>query len=206
MIELKNIRLNLGRRFTLDIESLVSDSALVILKGSNGSGKSTFLHLLLGLRKAQQGKLTLGDKPVPFNRQFINYALGYTFLPKSWTLKNALQFELKNRPKDELEDIRRQLLSTFKADSFLDKRFDQMSAGMYQKSNLLLSLCGQPKFLLLDEPEAHLDEESIQGMFDVFNTLLSKGITIICATHTTHYWSKLLEAYPSKVLEFPLKS
>lgn len=204
MLKLQDVHLYLGKRFSLIVDDLEVEESVLLLKGSNGSGKSTFLHLLLGLLKPKQGTILLDGKVVPAGRCHVNYALSSLFLPQVWTLQKALKYELKNRPEDDMEEIRKNLYKAFRAELFENKRFDEMSAGMMQKANLLLSLCGQPRFLLLDEPEAHLDEESVQAMFTAFEHALSKGVRIICATHTAHYWAKLLEMYPSKILEFPL--
>lgn len=105
---------------------------------------------------------------------------------------------------DQLVSVRSKLETAFQLKPFESKPFKDLSAGMLQKANLCLTLHGSPSYILLDEPEAHLDTNASEALISCFQQLLATGVKIICATHTKVIWEPLAAEFTSQTILFPL--
>ncbi len=139
-----------------DFSLQVFGDQFVGLIGVNGSGKSTFLKLILGHLHPQKGQVSiLGKKPNHFSlRKTLGAALQDIDFPSNEKVVEILSF-VKSQFQDS-EDLEA-LISDFFLQEFRHKSCGQLSGGMKRRLALACALVGKPQVLLLDEPTTGLD-------------------------------------------------
>ncbi|WP_353172926.1 ABC transporter ATP-binding protein [Paracandidimonas soli] len=158
----------------------------VALAGHNGAGKSTLIKLILGLIRADEGRvMALGhDTCSPAaaqQRRHIGYLPETVALHPSLTGIETLAFyaKLKGLPtKDNAA-----LLSRVGIAQAAKRRVGGYSKGMRQRLALAQALLGQPRILLLDEPTTGLDPASRLLFYEILDELRSHGAAILLSTH-----------------------
>ena len=166
--------------------------AVTVLLGRNGAGKSTFFRLLLGVLKAESGRLTVcGHDPVKKPRavrQLVGYVPDRPDVYGWMTPRELYRFLEPQYPtwnRDVVASASGQL------DVPLDTPFAGLSRGEGMKAMLVAALAPQPPLLLLDEPFAGLDpvvrEEVLRGV------IRAGEHTILCATHDLDVAARIAE-------------
>lgn len=167
------------------------------LVGKNGSGKTTFLKLLLGLLKPSAGTLTGLEK------QKIGFVPDYNGLYESLTILENIQFRLslyreKYSDKKAFVD---ELLERYGLKDDANKLVKQLSLGMRKKTALICALAITPSLLILDEPTTGLDEKSQTELAQMLNQFISPNTMVICTSHDADF----LESLGSEIITFPLE-
>lgn len=150
----------------------VLKNEFVAITGPNGSGKSTMIKLLLQEKKAISGNIFLN---VDFqNVAYIPQNVGLLFQNFPASVKEVLLLTTKYKEKYPhiihqlgIENIQNQLVST-------------LSGGQMQKVAIAKALMNNAKLLILDEPTTGIDEESVQ---ELYHLLDSMDTTIVMITH-----------------------
>jgi len=139
-----------------DFSFPISTNQLIGLIGVNGSGKSTFLKLILGHLYPQKGHVTIqGKKPDHFSlRRTIGAALQEIDFPNNEKVFEILKFVKSQFQVGEDLDG---LIGDFFLEEFRNKSCGQLSGGMKRRLALACALVGKPQVLLLDEPTTGLD-------------------------------------------------
>ena len=155
------------------------------LLGGNGSGKSTTLKLLSGLKKANRGQVqvtgTLGM--LPQNPQTL-------FVKK--TVREDL-FEIfagQGLPKDQQESRVARMVSLCRLEKLLDRHPYDLSEGEQQRAALAKVLLLQPEILLLDEPTKGLDAEFKQAFAGILRALLAQGVSLLMVSHDVEFCAR----------------
>lgn len=156
------------QRGTFDLEASFSlDKPVTGLFGSSGSGKSTLLNLIAGLASPDQGWLKLGGKSLFDSRKKINLSpnqrqIGVVFQDSQLFPHLSIMHNLKYGYKRTLRQHRRfempEIIDLLEIGHLLKKRPIQLSGGEKQRVGLGRALLASPRFLLLDEPLASLDQ------------------------------------------------
>ena len=132
--------------------------------GENGCGKTTLLLLAAGLEQACSGEILIDQKPV--TDKAVRFDIGISsdriVLPEFLTSKQLLDFHCKQFGCAFPEEFIKALQFTKQ----LMKPIKGLSLGSLKKISLLLALCHQPKYLLLDEPTTGLDKLSREWLLD----------------------------------------
>jgi len=164
IIKIDKISLSFGKRKILDnINFSINESQILGLLGPNGVGKSTIFNLITGLIKPQYGGF------------FHNMSLLENL--------NAIGELLIKNKKVRYEKIN-SLISKFELDAVRDIKASYLSGGQKKRLVIALSLLGNPKILLLDEPFAALDIMTIKTLQKIIVNLQSENnITIILCDH-----------------------
>lgn len=142
----------------------------IMLNASSGKGKSTFTHLIVGLRKDFEGNLIINhqnskdfspDDWTSIRKEKISVVYQDLQLFHNLTVQENLQ--IKNRltdvyPEKELKEM----LALLEIDQKWNQLCGLLSMGQQQRVAIIRALCQPFEFLILDEPFSHLDKENSQ--------------------------------------------
>lgn len=156
------------QRGTFDLDASFSlDKPVTGLFGSSGSGKSTLLNLVAGMAHPDKGWLKLGDQHLFHSSKKINLApnqrkIGVVFqdsqlFPHLSVTQNLL-YGYKRTLSKQRRFAKNEIIDLLEIDHLLKKRPVQLSGGEKQRVGLGRALLASPRFLLLDEPLASLDQ------------------------------------------------
>ena len=182
-VELNHVTKNYGSVQALkDISFKVEPGEVVAFLGPNGAGKSTAIALMLGMRRATSGSITLlGENPRLANhRKRIGVMLQESGVPE--TLKVRELVELFGRFHDN-PMLTQEAIKMAGLTEKTNTRLGRLSGGQKQRVYFALALVGNPDVLFLDEPTTGLDVESRRNFWDQINLQIQRGKTIILTTH-----------------------
>lgn len=188
VITLRNIRVAQGENFTLTVASLTLQPRRVYaLTGPNGAGKSTLLRVMALLIPPQAGTIEFtGSAPVDLARQRRRVTLveqsPYLF---QGSVKDNLTYGLKLRGLDSKERSTRiaSTLDIVGLQGFEHRQAKELSGGEVQRVALARALVLKPELLLLDEPTANIDSNSLESYEALLGGLTDYGVTVVFSTH-----------------------
>ncbi|NOQ42444.1 MAG: ATP-binding cassette domain-containing protein [Desulfuromusa sp.] len=189
---LKNIEHRLGENFCLKVQQLDIDRYKIhVVSGQNGAGKSTLLRILALLLKPQQGCLSFSGQPVePPTSHQLSLRRKITLVEQSpYLLQGSvfsnLAFGLKIRKISRAEQEQRiiETLPIVGLADFSQRQVKELSGGEIQRVALARALVLNPEVLLLDEPTANIDHDSLSGFEQLLRSLAKNGMTVIMSTH-----------------------
>ena len=166
------------------IDLSIAEGEVFGLVGTNGAGKSTFLRMLAGIYKADEGTLTVDGEPVFENAQikrklFLIPDEPFAFL--NATPDDMIRYYKAFYPKFDEERLK-EILSDFGLDS--KRRIKTFSKGMKKQFFLLAGLCSGAKYLLMDETFDGLDPVMRQAAKSLIaKQMLDGGCTPVIASH-----------------------
>ncbi|MGX1826595.1 ATP-binding cassette domain-containing protein, partial [Heyndrickxia sporothermodurans] len=171
MIEVKNVTKKFGRKKVLNgISFTANKGEITCLIGINGVGKTTTLKAILGLTPINSGTILIdGEKLTKSSYEKITFIPdAITMLPQM-TIREAMVFMsdfYQNWNQKRADD----LLTFFKLDRHT--RISDLSKGNVAKVNLLLGLCLDVDYVLMDEPFSGIDIFSREQIAEVFTSHL----------------------------------
>ena len=171
----------------------VSPGGSLAIVGPSASGKTTLARLLVGIWPAIQGKVRLdGNDIYQWDKDELGKYIGY--LPQSIELfegtlaENIARFDVPDLDKVReacrmvgLADFIEQLPEGYDTEIGDDGSF--LSGGERQRVALARAVYGMPKFVVLDEPNASLDEAGDVALLNAVQLLRAQGTTVIVITH-----------------------
>lgn len=173
-----------------DITVQFGEKKLYGILGPSGSGKSSLLYLLSGLRKPTKGRVifenndmwTLSSNELA---EFRNKNFGFVFqrhflINYLTSLENVLV--PVNKEFKKYENRAKELLCDLGIEKCINKRPFEMSGGQRQRVAIARALINEPKVVFGDEPTASLDHENAIAVMDFLNSYKSNA-TIIVVTH-----------------------
>ena len=172
-----------GRLLALDaIDLRIPRGESVAILGPNGAGKTTALSLLLGLRRASAGAISVlgGDPRARSVRARIGAMLQSSGLPEYLRVDEALELFRSYYPAPLPID---ELLSLAGLDDIAGSRIARLSGGQVQRLYFALALCGDPELLVLDEPTVGLDVEARRSLLATIAAIAERGRTVLMSTH-----------------------
>jgi molybdate transport system ATP-binding protein len=184
------------RDFVLDVDIAAGDGEIVILMGSNGSGKTTVLNLAAGLMRPDKGVIEVGSRKlfdsdagvdVPVEQRSVSYVFQhYALFPHLTVYDNvAFGLRMKRQPGAVIEARAREELEALGLWELRNARAAKLSGGQQQKVALARSLVVRPALLLLDEPFSALDATAGVAVRASLKARLRKDhLTAVMATHS----------------------
>ncbi len=158
------------------------------LLGANGAGKTTAIHILLGITKPTSGELRiLGMDPRRQRREVLqrcNFCSAYTALPGNLkVIENLRVFAGLYQVPNAAQRIGT-LLERFEISHLRNRVSGQLSSGETARLNLCKALLNDPELLLLDEPTASLDPDMADKVRGILRGLRDEtGLTMIYTSH-----------------------
>ncbi|MBE0010099.1 ABC transporter ATP-binding protein [Arthrobacter sp. AET 35A] len=166
-----------------DLNLSISPGSIVVLVGANGSGKTTAMEILSGLRAADSGTVVInGKKVVPggLHRYDIGVQLQEGGLPQRLKVKEAVRsVSALYQDPGPVDSILRQLGLTDR----MNQMVDRLSGGWQRRLDIALACVGRPQLLILDEPSSGLDPMARAELWEFLRSLRSRGTAVLASTH-----------------------
>src|SRR5690349_5338427 len=181
-----------------NVELTVARGEFVALMGPSGSGKSTLLHLIAGMDKPTQGRLSvLGEEPAMMPERALarwrNNHIGFVFqsfnlIPVLTAQENVdLPLKLTSLPRARRREMSATALKLVGLDDRMDHFPRQLSGGQEQRVAIARAIVTDPDIILADEPTGNLDANSAKDVLVLLQRLNQEfGKTIIMVTHDPH--------------------
>ncbi|WP_413574583.1 ABC transporter ATP-binding protein [Bdellovibrio sp. HCB290] len=187
--------------------------------GPEGAGKTTLMRHLMGLLKADQGRIQYFKDGV--EQSFADVRRNLAYMPQTQSLYGELSIHehleffktLYGLEDSTYRERRQKLLAMTRLDRFEDRLASQLSGGMYKKLGLICSLLASPEVLFLDEPTNGVDPLSRRDFWKLlYEFREQENITILVTTsymdealkcedvHLLFDGKTLLEGPPDKIL------
>lgn len=187
-----NVQKTYGRRKVVDDVSLfVKQGEVVGLLGANGAGKTTTFYMMVGLEKAEKGKIFLNGRDVTGLPMYLRARLGLGYLPQEPSIFRKLSAEqnilavLETMKMTRAERFARleELLDEFGVSHVRKTRGDALSGGERRRVEIARCLATEPQYILLDEPFAGIDPIAIDDIREIILYLKNQGIGILITDH-----------------------
>ena len=182
-------------RILIDLSLQLKEGEMLAVTGASGSGKSTFLHLVGGMDRADEGEIFLaGQKVTHLEGQqlarFRNSKIGFIFqfhhlLPEFSALENVMfPLLLRRIPFAEARTRAHALLDEVGLADRSHHKPGQLSGGEQQRVAVARALVGKPRLLLGDEPTGNLDEHTAEAIYELLLDIHRRHhLTSIIVTH-----------------------
>lgn len=187
----------------------------IAILGTNGCGKTTFLHALSGLLKPRSGRIllfgkNLAEMPPRTRAGQIAVMPQQSLCPPGITVRHAVllgryphlswlgAFSAKDR------EIAESAMETTRTAALAGRLLSELSGGELQRVMLARTLAQQTPLILLDEPAAHIDPAYAIELFDLLEQLRRKGLCIVTVMHDCNlaalYATRMMGMKNGKVL------
>ena len=171
----------------------IAKGEFVFLVGGSGSGKSTFLKLVLREFRATTGRVfvagrSLGDLPerkIPALRRGIGMvSQDFRLLPGKTVSENvAFALQVIGKSKSQIRRVVPETLELVGLGDKGERRPDELSGGEQQRVAIARAFVNRPKIILADEPTGNLDPETSVGIMKLLDRINRADTTVVMATH-----------------------
>ena len=180
-----------GREVVKGVTIEVRQGEIVGLLGPNGAGKTTSFYMIVGLIKADSGRVFLDDKEITKVPMYKRSKMGIGYLPQEVSVFRKLSVEdnilailqmtklSKTKQKERLEE----LLNEFGLQHVRKNLGNKLSGGEKRRTEIARGLAINPKFILLDEPFAGVDPIAVEDIQRIVLDLQKKNIGILITDH-----------------------
>ena len=197
-LEVRGLRKSYGARHVVQDVSLdVNESEVVGLLGPNGAGKTTSFYMIVGLVRADAGRISIDGRAIermPIHRRS---RLGLSYLPQEASIFRKLTvaenvravLELQQGedggplPRGEIERRLTELLEQLHVEQLRDAPAPALSGGERRRVEIARALATQPRFILLDEPFAGIDPIAVIEIQRIIAFLKERGIGVLITDH-----------------------
>ncbi len=172
----------------------VEQGEIVGLLGPNGAGKTTTFYMIVGMIRADGGKVFLNDEEITRLPMYKRARLGIGYLPQEASVFRRLSvednimavLEMMRLTNDERKEKMEGLLEELSIAHIRKSLGMQLSGGERRRTEIARALATDPKFILLDEPFAGVDPIAVEDIMNIVANLKNKGIGILITDHNVH--------------------
>lgn len=178
---------NAGKKIALEDFSIdVPKGSIYGLLGPNGAGKTSFIRIINQITQADSGDIFInGEKLNPSHIRDIGYMPEERGLYKNMSVGDQIIYfgELKGMTKNEAQNEAKKWFEKLHIDQWWKKKLSELSKGMAQKIQFVVTVLHRPHLLILDEPFSGFDPVNANLIKDQILDLKNNGTTIILSTH-----------------------
>lgn len=178
---------NAGKKLALDNFSIdVPEASIYGLLGPNGAGKTTFIRIINQITQADSGEVFINQQKLnPEHIKQIGYMPEERGLYKNMSVGDQILYfgELKGMSKNDALSQAKYWFEQLEIDQWWKKKLSELSKGMAQKIQFVVTVLHRPKLLILDEPFSGFDPVNANLIKDQILNLKNNGTTIILSTH-----------------------
>jgi len=188
VLSLKNLKKYYATQKAVDDISFdIAQGSIFGLLGPNGAGKTTLLRMITGIFYPDGGDIILDGKP--FDAVHDIQKIGY--MPEERGMYKKMKIgeqalylaQLKGLSKSDATEKIKYWFKKFEMESWWNKKVEDLSKGMSQKLQFVITVLHEPQLIILDEPFSGLDPLNANLIKDEIYALAKKGATIIFSTH-----------------------
>lgn len=198
IVSVKNVGKKYGdfealKNITFDIER----GKILAIIGPNGSGKSTLAKIILGLEKPTTGSVLVDrsnrSNPIGYVPQRLKFDRSIPMTVSEFLDLSACRDKKHCATKAQVEEV----LHSVGMKDHRDRMLGVLSGGQFQRILIARALLHERELLILDEPDAGVDEESEKAIYEVLKEMNEKrGVTIVVISHELDF----VTAYSDTVL------
>ncbi|MFA5802552.1 MAG: cell division ATP-binding protein FtsE [Thermoleophilia bacterium] len=184
-----------------DVNVHIERGEFAFLVGHSGSGKSTFIRLLLKEFEPTEGTITVAGRnlqrmrrgTVPYHRRNIGCVFQDFKLLSNKTVADNVAYALRVTGQPE-RTIRRKVPEILQLVGLGEKMYnipDELSAGEQQRVSVARAFVNHPSLLIADEPTGNLDPDTSVGIMQLLYRINRTGTTVVMATHDREMVDKM---------------
>ena len=176
-----------------DVSVQVYAGEFIFLVGHSGSGKSTFIRMLIREVKPTSGHIYIADEDltkmrnwrVPYLRRNVGCVFqDFKLLPNKTVFENvAFGLEVIGKSRHVIKTQVPEVLRLVGLQEKMNKMPDQLSGGEQQRVSIARAIVNRPPLLICDEPTGNLDPQTSRGIMDLLERINRTGTTVLVATH-----------------------
>ena len=197
-LQVRQLQKTYGRRKVVtDVSLDVSTGEVVGLLGPNGAGKTTSFYMIVGLIRADGGRIAIGNKQVENLPIHERSRMGLSYLPQEASIfrklnvedniRAVLQLQEDERGKplgrNEVEQRLNALLAYLNIERLRKSPALALSGGERRRVEIARALATQPRFILLDEPFAGIDPIAVLDIQRIIRFLKQRGLGVLITDH-----------------------
>ena len=188
ILELQSLRKYFATQKAVDdISFEIKQGSIFGLLGPNGAGKTTLLRMITGIFYPDEGNIIFNGKKFDPNNdvRYIGYMPEERGLYKKMKIGEQAIYlaQLKGLSKADAASKVKEWFIKFEMQSWWNKKVEDLSKGMQQKLQFVITVLHEPKLIILDEPFSGLDPVNANLIKDEIFNLAQKGCTVIFSTH-----------------------
>ncbi len=186
-LEIKNVTKSYSTKIAVkDVSLSVPHSSIYGLLGPNGAGKTTIIRMITRIMYPDRGEIFIdGESLQDRHLQFIGYMPEERGLYRKMKIREQLVYLLMLKGLSKIRAVESIdfWLKKLNIYEWKDRTLSELSKGMQQKIQFILTVAHRPKLLILDEPFSGLDPVNTQLIKDIILELKEEGTTTIFSTH-----------------------
>lgn len=196
MITFENVCFSYPEAQILDhVNFQMSEGEFVGILGPNGGGKSTFLKLVLGLLKPTSGTIKVTSDNISYiaqttSLQDSSFPATVEEVVSLGLTTNSLTFDFGRRKKKTEEILKKMDLYPLRK-----HLVNELSGGQMQRVKIAKALIKDPDLIVLDEPDAGMDESAHTNLVHIIEELHKEGTSILFVSHHPHDLEKADHIY-----------
>ncbi|MEU4195089.1 cell division ATP-binding protein FtsE [Kribbella sp. NPDC026611] len=182
-----------ARAALLNVNVDIEKGEFVFLVGTSGSGKSTFLRLVLREQRTSKGHIMVAGKDLnrlaswripQMRRQIGTVFQDFRLLPNKTVAENvAFALQVIGKPRQHIRKTVPEVLELVGLDGKQDRLPDELSGGEQQRVAIARAFVNRPMILIADEPTGNLDPATSEGIMKLLDRINRTGTTVVMATH-----------------------